>query len=168
MKKKPGLLFAVCVLALIILAAVFKLHLTPVSESPVMHLKDPATHIFVCPMANETWDSVSQMFTMGKRFVSMGIVFIVVILLFSWGWALYQNLLKDKFVADAYKDSWGLTKIVFWFSVVLVILTMTPNYFRPKISGRSNGKEINWVLCDQQAEHARALPLSKIKKMASQ
>ena len=78
----------------------------------------------------------------------------VLVLTFSWGWALYQNLLKDKFSADAYKNPWALTKAVFWMAVAFFILFQTPNYFR-RVEVRGHGD--NWVLCENTSAGARAV-----------
>ena len=166
MDKKKGLLFSVCAFALILLEAIFKVKLRGGGESAQAMAKNSADYLFVCPMSSHTWDAVSKAFSRLQQYISMFVVFIVIVLLFSWGWALYQNLLKDKFVADAYKRPWDITKVVFWATIVLVMAVLTPNYFRPKITGRSNGHETKWVLCEQTAAGARAVPVNKIKKIS--
>ena len=165
MDKKKGLLFSVCVFALIMLEAIFKVKLQGGGESVKAMAKNAAEYLFVCPMSNNTWDAVAKSFSRLQQYISMFVVFIVIVLLFSWGWALYQNLLKDKFVVDAYKRPWEITKICFWMTVIFVMVVLTPNYFRPKITGRSNGHETKWVLCEQTSAGARAVPLNKIKKI---
>ncbi|MBR5904163.1 MAG: hypothetical protein IKZ49_01355, partial [Alphaproteobacteria bacterium] len=80
--------------------------------------------------------------------------FMVLVLMFSWGWALYQNLLKDKFSADAYKNPWELTKAIFWMAVVVFVLFKTPDYFR-QVEVRGHGA--NWVLCENTSDGARAV-----------
>jgi len=154
MNKKPGLLFSVCALAMIVLASVFKLDLLK-SKQTLQSTKNIANHLFVCPMANSTWDSISDMLSKGKEYMYMAVAFVVIVLLFAWGWALYQNLLKDKFSADVYKNPWEITKIVFWAAVICFVLVKTPNYFRPHVRINST----NWVLCDNTSENARAVRL---------
>jgi len=162
MKKNPGLLLAVCVLAVIVLANVFKLNLPSGNESA--EVKNVADYLFVCPLADSTWDQLAKSFAMGKRFISMFVVFMGIILFFSWGWGLYQNLLKDKFSADAYKFSWEITKAIFWVIIVSVVLIRTPNYFRAKIPVRSGDTRTEWVLCEPTSPGARAIRVNKIKK----
>ena len=164
MLKKRGLLFSVCALALVILATVFKLQLPGANtESAKIAATNVANHLFVCPIASSTWDSVSRGLSVLESYLSMFVVFVVIVLLFSWGWALYQNLLKDKFVKDVYKTPWDLTKIVFWIVVAFVILIMTPNHFRTKVPVRSNGQTSEWVLCEQSAPDARAVRVRNAK-----
>ena len=165
MDKKKGLLFSVCAFALILLEAIFKVKLRGGDESVKAMAKNTADYLFVCPMSSHTWDAVAKSFDRLQQYISMFIVFVVIVLLFSWGWALYQNLLKDKFVADAYKRPWEITKMFFWATIVFVMAVMSPNHFRAKITGRSNGHETKWVLCEQTSANARAIPLSKIKKI---
>ena len=164
MLKKPGLLFSVCALALVILATVFRLQLPSAdTESAKIAATNVANHLFVCPMASSTWDSVAQGFSVLKPYISMFVVFAVIVLLFSWGWALYQNLLKDKFVKDAYKNPWDITKIIFWLAVAFVMCVQTPNHFRAKVPVRSNGETAEWVLCEQSAPEARAVRVRNAK-----
>jgi len=154
MNKKPGLLFAVCVLAAIILAAAFKMG---IGGNEVAHLRsgiNPDNVLYVCPIANHSWDTFSRAMTIGHKTIYIAFAFFLIILLFSWAWALYQNLLKDKFSADVYKNPWGLTKIFFWAIVICTVLTMTPNHFRAVKIGK-NSTTANWVLCESSSEGAR-------------
>lgn len=152
MNKKPGLLFSVYALALIILASVFKFSLPGAKESAA-NAKNVANHLFVCPMASNTWDQIAHMLSMAENYIVYFVWFVIIVLMFSWGWALYQNLLKDKFKADAYKRSWEITKILFWAAIICVVLVKTPNYFRPQVSVNST----HWVLCENTSENARAV-----------
>lgn len=164
MNKKPGLLFSVCALAFVILATVFKLHFPGANtESAKIAATDVANHLFVCPIADSTWDSVAKGLSILESYFSMFVVFAGIVLLFSWGWALYQNLLKDKFVVDAYKNPWDLTKAMFWIVVAFVIFIMTPNHFRAKITVRSNGQASEFVLCEQSSPNARAVRIRNAK-----
>ena len=158
MNKKPGLFFSVCALAMIVLASLFKWNLFNSSES-VTRTKDVAKYIFVCPTASDRWDSISSTLVNGKEFMYMGLIFMIIVLLFAWGWALYQNLLKDKFNADVYKNPWGITKIVFWAVIIAVLLVKTPNYFR-RVDVRGHGN--NWVLCENTSEGAKAAPYKMV------
>ena len=153
MNKKPGLLFSVYALAAVILASVFHFSLPGGKETATHNAKNIANYLFVCPMKSETWDSISDMLSIAENYIFYFVCFIVIVLLFSWGWALYQNLLKDKFKADVYKRPWEITKVVFWVVVVCVILVKTPNYYRAHVRINST----NWVLCENTSENARAV-----------
>jgi len=154
MNKKPGLLFAVCVLAMIILAAAFHMDFGGAAAVKLRAGVDPNNVLYVCPIQESGWTTFADALKFGKRYVFMGFVFAFMVLLFSWTWALYQNLVKDKFNENAYKNPWGLTKIFFWAVVVYLILSMTPNYFRT-VHVHSNGRVTDWTLCENNSENAR-------------
>ena len=156
MNKKPGLLFAVSMLALIILAVVFDLNFggnTAVQLRPGMNLDDV---LYICPVAEDSWSNFAEALSYGRKYIVMFFSFALFILMFSWGWALYQNLLKDKFSADVYKNPWELTKIFFWAGVIVTVLSMTPNYFRT-VEVNINHTESKWVLCENTSADARAV-----------
>ena len=156
MNKKPGLLFAVSALSLIILAVVFDLKM---GGNTTVHLREginPDGVLYVCPVTDSTWVSFANAMSVGRKYIYMGFWFVGIVLLFSWGWALYQNLVKDKFSADAYKNPWDLTKLFFWAGVICTILAMTPNYFRT-VHIRTNGHNSTWVLCENTSTGARAV-----------
>ena len=156
MDKKPGLLFAVCLLAIIVLATAFGFNFGGDATVQLRAGVNPDSVLYICPLADDIWDSFASALSMGRRYIYIGFCFAGIILLFSWGWALYQNLVKDKFSADAYKNPWGLTKMFFWAAVICVILVMTPNYFR-KVHVHVNGHDSEWVLCDNTSTDARAV-----------
>ena len=154
MNKKPGLLFTVSLLAIIIVAASFDMNLG--GNAPV-HLPNgvnPDSVLYVCPITDGPWTQFASALHMVGKYVYLFFFFMVVVLTFSWGWGLYQNLLKDKFSADAYKNPWQLTKIVFWMAVIFFVLFKTPDYFR---SVEVRGHGTNWTLCESTSTGARAI-----------
>ena len=160
MNKKPGLLFIVSLLAIIILAASFHMDF---GGNPPIHLPDgvnPDSVLYVCPAkAQGAWaDFAAALHGIG-RYLYLFFAFVVLVLMFSWGWGLYQNLLKDKFSADAYKNPWELTKVVFWMAVVCFVLFKTPDYFR-QVEVRGHGSD--WTLCENTSEGARAVRPSAV------
>ena len=154
-EKKPGLLLVVSALAIIILATVFNMEL---GGNPPVRLPagiNPDDVLYVCPsVLGNTWTQLSVVLQRIGKYVYMGFAFMVLVLMFSWGWALYQNLLKDKFNSNVYKNAWDLTKIVFWMAVIVFVLFMTPNYFRT-VDVRGHGS--NWVLCENTSDGAKAI-----------
>ena len=111
MNKKPGLLFVVSLLAIIILAASFHMDFGGNAPVAVPAGVNPDSVLYVCPIAKDgIWGQLASALHGIGRYVYLFFAFMVLILMFSWGWALYQNLLKDKFSADAYKSPWELTK----------------------------------------------------------
>ena len=160
MNKKPGLVFAISVFTIIIVAVSFNLNLggnAPVELQPGVN---PDNVLYVCPAINETWTQVSNGLRFLARFAPLFFSFAGIVLLFSWGWALYQNLLKDKFVEDAYKNPWGLTKMFFWLVVVFTVCYVTPNRFR-QVEVR--GSDEQFVLCESTSNDARAVYYRSVK-----
>ena len=156
MNKKPGLLFAVSMFALIILAVVFDLNF---GGNPPLQLRpgvNPDDVLYICPVTEDSWSHFAEALSFGRKYITMFFVFALIILSFSWGWALYQNLLKDKFSADVYKNPWELTKMFFWACVIISVLAMTPNYFRT-VSYTANGQTSKWILCENTSDGARAV-----------
>lgn len=155
MNKKPGLLFVVSLLAIIILAASFNMNFGGNAPVVLPSGVNPDSVLYVCPL---TKDGGLAQFSVALhavgKYAYLLFAFMVLVLVFSWGWALYQNLLKDKFSADVYKNPWDLTKVVFWMAVIFFVLFMTPNYFR-RVDIRGNGS--NWVLCENTSAGARAV-----------
>ena len=154
MNKNPGLLLTVSLLAIIILAASFNMNFG--GNAPV-HLRagiNPDNVLYVCPATSDGWNQFSTGLHAVGQYAHLLFAFIILVLMFSWGWALYQNLLKDKFSADVYKNPWNLTKVVFWGVVIITVLYMTPNYYR-RVNVR--GSHTDWVLCENTSEGARAV-----------
>ena len=149
MNKKPGLLFAVCFFAIIILAVSFNMNLGGDTPVKLKEGVNPNNVLYVCTAAHSTWDQLSKSLHFLGRYASVFFSFAGIVLFFSWGWALYQNLLKDKFNEDAYKTPWALTKGVFWVIVVFTVVYVTPNHFR-RVEIRGHGD--NWVLCDNNSQ----------------
>ena len=141
---KKGLLFAIVALAAIAIVAGFGFQLAS-PEVPEMSAEMADNILFVCPASSSTWDPISLTAHIFIRYIIGGFFFAAVLLLFGWGWQLYQNLLSDKFKRDSFKNIWGFTKIWFWALIVIMIALYTPNYFRGvKITGATG----DWVLCN--------------------
>lgn len=156
MNKKPGLFLAVSVLALVVLGASFGIHLGINKVATVRAGVDLGKVLYVCPVENMTFDSLAKSFSVLSKQVYLLFTFAMIVLAFSWGWALYQNLLKDKFSADVYKNPWSLTKIFFWAMVAVTIIMTTPNYFR-KVHVHIKGHTYDYVLCENNSTGARPI-----------
>ena len=150
---KKGLLFAIVALAAIVIVAGFGFQLGS-TEMPAMSAETAANILFVCPAESASWDSVTIGIQPFMRYIIGGFFFAAVLLMFGWGWQLYQNLLTDKFKRDSFKNIWGFTKIWFWALIFVMLVIYTPNYFRGvKITGATG----DWVLCDGNTPGARAV-----------
>ena len=141
---KPTMMFAVVLLTAIVLMTAFNITLGPTDVVTVSAANAPNA-LYVCPADGGIWEKLAMGFAMFRRPLIIGFFFALIVLLFTWGWALYQNLLKDKFVRDAFKTPWAFTKLLFWAVVIMSLLLATPNHFRTvHLTGASG----NWVLCD--------------------
>lgn len=163
MNKKPGLLFAIALFAIIILATSFHMDF---GGNPPLELRsgvNPENVLYVCPVTSSVWETLSQSLHYLDRYASVFFAFIGIVLTFSWGWAIYQNLLKDKFSEDAYKNPWALTKTFFWLIIIFTILIATPNRFRTVGIRDNHGKvDYSWVLCDNTSEGAQAVSYKRV------
>ena len=139
-------------LTAIIIVSAFGLQLDPVDVSSQIPDAVAANILYICPAASSTWDPVAAGFSQFSKFFKILLAASLIILTFSWGWALYQNLLKDKFDGDKYKQPWGLTKVLFWGTVIILMLMMTPNHFR---TVHVNGVNKDYILCEAGEENAR-------------
>ena len=155
---KPVMLYAIIAIAAIAIVAGFKFQLGDMTMPPMS--EELASNIlFVCPAKNVTWDSIAFGLRIFSRYIIGGFFFAAVLLLFGWGWQLYQNLLSDKFKRESFKNIWAFTKIWFWALVIATILLYTPNTFR-----RVNvtGDTRDWVLCDGNTPGMQAAPANLV------
>ena len=159
MNKKPGLFFAISVFTIIIVASAFHLGLGGDAPVKLREGVNPDNVLYVCSAASSTWEQVSQGLHFMAKFAPLFFSFIGIVLLFSWGWALYQNLLKDKFSDDVYKNPWDLTKVFFWIIVVFTVIYMTPNHFR---GVEIRGIDQKMVLCESNSPGARAISYKRV------
>ncbi len=150
---KPTMLFAIVMLAAIVLISSFGLQFaatTPISVPENM----AGSVLYVCPMASSTWDSVAKSLEPFVRPITVGFFFAAMLLMFSWGWALYQNLLKDSFKRESFKNPWAFTKMWFWAGIIILLAVATPNHFR---AVHLSGVPDQYVLCDNDTPGARAV-----------
>lgn len=142
---KPTMIFALAMLALVALMAAFDVHLggiAPTIKVPENMLGDV---LYICPAVSDGWDSASGILRSIQKPVTIGLFFAMTMLLFTWGWALYQNLLKDKFNRNMFLKPWGFTKILFWALVIVTLAMNTPNHYRIV---HVRGVAGNFVLCE--------------------
>lgn len=153
------MVFALIILTMIIVASAFNMHLFPTSTPIDVPQEMLGQVLYVCPYENSTWMSIANGFRPFTKWIVMLFVFALIILAFVWGWALYQNLLKDKFVRDAFKTPWDGTKALFWAGVIVLMILMTPNNFkRVYVFGYNEP----FVLCDNVSKGAQAIPADKV------
>ncbi len=150
---KPTMMFAIMMLTAIVLMTVFNIQIAP-TEPIALSKTVAANALYVCPAAVPFWDGLSNGIMVLKKPLIIAFFFALTLLLSVWAWALYQNLLKDKFIRDAYKNPWSYTKILFWTVVIVLLLMYTPNHFR---SVQLTGTNTNWVLCDSNTPGAKAV-----------
>lgn len=155
---KKQMMSAIILLTIIILMASFDFSLdgTPPIEVPT-DIQGRA--LFVCPAASSFWDSIAAGFSFFTRYVLMGFYFATIVLAFMWGWALYQNLLKDSFNKDAFTKPWGFTKLLFWSGIILLLVFNTPNRYRMVEVSDMPGE---WVLCESTSAGAVAVSADSV------
>jgi len=150
---KPSFIFSIVALVAIVVVASFGLQMAP---HPAIEV--PASvagsELYVCHAASQTWDAIANSLRLVNKYIVIGFFFVVMILLFNWGWAMYQNLLNDKFKREAFTNVWKFTKFTFWAGVILLMLSMTPNHFR---TVHIRGVGGDWVLCDANTPGAAAV-----------
>ena len=150
--KKP-MMSAIILLTIIVLMASFDLSLdgsAPIAVSESVR----GRVLFVCPSSSWFWDAMASGFAPFTRYITMGFFFAAIVLTFMWGWALYQNLLKDSFNKDSFSKPWSFTKMLFWAGVVVLLVLNTPNHYRRVTISGENG---DWVLCENTSAGARAV-----------
>lgn len=142
---KPTMIFALAMMTLIILMSSFDVHLGNIA--PTIHVPENMLGdvLYVCPAKSNGWDSAAEILKTIQTPILIAVFFALTMLLFAWGWALYQNLLKDKFNRNAFLNPWGFTKIFFWAVVILLLVTNTPNHYRTVHVRGYNG---DLVLCE--------------------
>lgn len=151
---KPTMMFAIIMLTAIVLIVSFGLQLSPTTPVALPDGTNPAQILYVCPAASQTWDSVAHAIHALIQPITIGFFFASMILLFVWGWALYQNLLKDKFDKSSFSTPWSFTKFLFWAMVIITLIVATPNHFK---TVHINGTTGNYVLCEDNTPGARAV-----------
>lgn len=150
---KPTMLFAIVALTAIIIVASFGLQLAPNPSVPIAP-DASANALYICPVASTFWDSFATAMRGINQYLIIGLFFVIILLGFSWGWALYQNLLQDSFKRDSFSKPWQLTKLTFWACVIVLLFALTPNHFR---SVHVDGIAGEWVLCESDTPGARAV-----------
>lgn len=155
---KPTMIFAIAALAAIVVASSFGLQLmpgTPVSIPPSAE----GGALYVCHAGGTLWDTIAVTLRPFMHYIIVLFFFAVMILLFNWGWAMYQSLIADKFKRETFSNSWKLTKFTFWVAVAVTIVAATPNHFKTvKIQGASG----DWILCERDTPGATAVRASAV------
>ncbi len=156
---KQTMMWAILALTAIVMMSLFDLHLFPVKPVVSIPAGVAGTELYVCPaVTGGAWDTASNMLGIFSDYIIIAFLCVVMILLFVWGWAMYQNLLNDKFDRKSFSNPWKYTKLAFWAAAVVIILTATPNHFRRVTVTGAPGE---WVLCENvspaRAVHASAV-----------
>lgn len=149
---KPTMMYAIIMATTIILMTVFDINLSPTEPIALSEAVQAGT-LYVCPATDSFWDGLANAMQTLQKPLIVAFWFSLILLIFIWLWALYQNLLKDKFVRDAYKNPWAYTKMLFWTVVIVCLIFYTPNHFR---TVKLEGTNTNWVLCEANTPGAKA------------
>ncbi len=157
---KQTMMWAIMALTAIVMMSEFNLHLFPAAKTVSVSPSMAGTELYVCPAASSTWDSIAQTMGTFSDYIIIGFFFAVMVILFVWGWAMYQNLLNDKFDRKSFSNPWKYTKLAFWSAVIVLLLLATPNHFRRvNITGATG----EWVLCENNTPGARAVRATAVQ-----
>lgn len=149
---KPLMLLAIVILVAIVIVVSFGLQLAP--NPPVAISPDSAGYaLYVCP-TESAWDGIAASLQPFYHYLIIALFAAIMLLAFSWGWSLYQNLLSDSFKRESFQKPWKLTKFTFWVSILLLLVVMTPNYFRTVTVDGLSGE---YVMCESDTPGARAV-----------
>lgn len=152
---KPSMIFAIVMLTVIVMISAFDLQLSPGTELQIPAGIDAANVLYVCPINNESgWTALAFNIRPFLRYIMIFLTSCGIILLFVWMWALYQNLLKDKFEREKFVNPWKFTKILFWAFVVVLVISVTPNYFKTVHVRNVSG---DFVLCESDSPGAKLI-----------
>lgn len=156
---KKGLLYSMVILAAIVIVSSFNMQLGNITDHNIPESMAGGV-LYVCPMADSTWDSVAIAFRPFTNYIIAAFFFGLVLLIFGWGWQLYQNLIADKFKRESFKTVWALTKWGFWAAVIVTVILYTPNHLRRVAVTGSND---NWVLCDATTPGSTPVPADAVR-----
>ena len=150
---KKSMLSVIIFLTVIVLMAAFDF-----SVGPDTVINIPADMqgraLFICPAESSLWTSLATGFGQFYKYITIGFFFAAIILAFVWGWALYQNLLKDSFKREDFSTPWAFTKLLFWAGVIMILVFNTPNKYREVSVTNKPG---DWVLCENSSADAVAV-----------
>jgi len=159
---KPGMVFSALAVIAIIVAASFGLSIFP--TAPIHNLPDSVTNqaLFVCPAANFTFDEIARQLSLIRTALAVVFFFVFMLWIAMAGWALYQNLLEDKFVEKNWKSIVFLAKVLFWVTIIITVLMHSPNHYR-KVQIR--GATGEWVLCESNNPDSRPVRASAVSRL---
>lgn len=146
----------ICCIIGVCFASFFNISVLP--TSPVYNLTQEQKNIalYICPVSGAL-DGISIILKKYIKQIYIVFFYIMIAILSLWLWALYQNLLKDKFVQDAYVLPWNASKIFGILFIIIVIIAKTPNYYRTVYY-----KNKPYVLCEANDTTAIAVKYTNV------
>jgi hypothetical protein len=153
---KAGLIFSVlAVIAIVVLTSFSTGPGEWIGIAPVVHnLPDSVAGIalYVCPVADNVFDSMSEFLLQFRTQLLMVFIGLALFLMASFGWAFYQNLIKDKFEQTPWNFSVGFARVLFWGTVIVTVLMYSPNHYK-KVGVR--GSDSAFILCESNTPGSR-------------
>jgi hypothetical protein len=132
-------------LTLVVLMTSFGVHLGDITPTVNVDENMLGRVLYICPAQSNGWDTAAEVLKGMQTPLWILAFFALTMLIFYWGWVLYQNLLKDKFDRNMFVKPWTFTKVLFWAMIILLLVTHTPNHYR---TVHVRGFEENFVLCE--------------------
>ena len=156
--KKP-MISSIVFFTIVLLMASFGFSL---DDTPPMVLPESirGKALFVCPAESSFWDAMATGFGQFTHYILIIFFFAMIVLAFAWGWAMYQNLLQDKFKREDFAKPWAFTKMLFWAGIALILILHTPNHYR-RIDIRGAQKE--YVTCENSSAGVQAVPINLVE-----
>jgi TRAP-type C4-dicarboxylate transport system permease small subunit len=147
--KKPLLLFVMIAFVAAIVVVASGIHVMPLNS---VHVLPPnvaeGSVLYVCPtdgVLNVFFSDLAKELRQFQNVLFMVFWFFFLVTLLILGWALYNNLLKDKFEEKDYKFGWFMTKWLIWITLIVSVFVNSPNAYRLVKVGKS---DTPYVLCE--------------------
>ena len=167
---KPALLFSV--LAVIAIMVLVSFETGPgewMGMAPAAHRFRETTDLggvlYVCPAADSVWGSISETLHQLRTQILMLFSAALLFLIAAFGWALYQDLIKDKFIYNDWRFTIGFAKGLFYLAIAVTIAMYSPNFFKTVgIRGVDDeqGAPRKFVLCERDTPGSRPVRESAV------
>ena len=151
---KPIVLFSVLAAIAVGIAASFGVGMGTGTPDILLQLPESVrgSALFVCPAADSTFDELSRNLLHFGTEITMVFFFCLMLLIASFGWAIYQNLAKDKFEKKRYDFPIAFGQTLLWMTIVVAVLMYSPNSFR---AVGVRGVPEKFILCESNTPGAR-------------
>jgi hypothetical protein len=161
---KPALLFSVlAVIAIVVLTSFSTGPGEWMGIAPQVHRLradiDIGTVLYVCPAADMVWDDISKSLQLFRSQILMFFFGLLLFLFAAFGWAMYRDLIGDKFSQNHWKFTVSFATTLFWGTIIVAILMYSPNYFK---TVGVRGSDQRFILCESSTPGSRPVRESAV------